>query len=100
MQLEKMASDLGDSKVVKEFNHERLKRAFSIVVVEFLDQDQSATAAEHRARACKSYGTQIADLSEQLKSALRIIEQYDALKTKFDSARSILAAERSKLEMI
>lgn len=95
----KMAIDVADAKTVKEFNSDRLKRAFSIEVAQFIEAGDSGVAAEHKARASKAYGTHLHDLSEQYQTALRIIEQHEALKTKFESARSILAVERQKMNL-
>lgn len=95
----KMTPDVADAKTIKEFNSDRLKRAFSVAVVEFLPTAGSVSAAEHLARAGKPYGTNLHDLSEQYKAALRVIEQHEGLKVKFESARSILAVERQKLNL-
>lgn len=93
----KMTSDLADARTVKEFSSDRLKRAFSVEVERFLTGGESAAASEHRARASAQYGSAMHDLSEQFKSAMRIIEQYEGLKIRFESARSILAVERQKM---
>lgn len=98
--LEEMAADVADAKTVKEFSSDRVKRALSVQVSSFLESGDSGVAAEHKARASKEYGTHLHDLSEQYKTALRIIEQHDALKIKFESARSILSTEKAKLGLI
>jgi hypothetical protein len=100
LDLEKLAADVADAKVIKEFNSDRLKRAFSASVAEFLASGDSATAAEHKSRASKAYAVALMDLQEQYKAAMRVIEQHDALKTKFESSRSILSCERAKLGLI
>lgn len=99
LDLQKMANDVADAKVVKEFNSDRLKRALSVAVEEHIFKAGSVSGAEHLARAGKLYGTSLNDLSEQYKAALRVIEQHEALKVKFESARSILAVERQKLNL-
>ena len=100
LDLAKMSADVADAKTVKEFSSDRLKRAFSVEVAGFLDAGDSGVAAEHKARASKEYGTHLHDLAEQYKTALRIIEQHDALKTKFESARSILSVEKTKIGIL
>ena len=98
--LEAMSQDVADAKTVKEFSSDRLKRAFSVTVAEFLEAGDSGVAAEHKARASKPYGTALHDLSEQYQSALRIIERHDATKALFESARSILSTEKAKIGLI
>lgn len=100
LELEKLAQDVADAKTIKEFNSDRLKRAFSASVAEFLEAGDSGVAAEHKARSTKAYCVALVDLQEQFKTAMRTIEQHDALKTKFESARSILSCERAKLGLL
>ena len=95
-----MASDVADAKTIKEFSNDRLKRAFSVEVAGFLEAGESAAASEHKARASKEYGTHLHDLMEQHKSALRVIEEHDALRVQFESARSILSVEKSKIGLL
>jgi hypothetical protein len=99
-QISKMANDVADARTVKEFNSDRLKRAFSVEVSRFLESGDSGVAAEHKARASKEYGTHLHDLGEQFKTAMRVIEQHDALKVKFESARSILSTEKAKMGLL
>lgn len=100
LELAKMSSDVADAKTVKEFSSDRLKRAFSVEVTRFLESGDSGVAAEHKARASKEYGTHLHDLGEQYKTAMRVIEQHDALKVKFESARSILSTEKAKMGLL
>lgn len=99
LEIAKLTSDLADAKTVKEFSSDRLKRAFSVAVAEFLEAGDSGVAAEHKARAGKPYGTQLHDLSEDYKTAMRVIEKHEALKVMFESARSILSTEKAKLSI-
>lgn len=98
--LEKMSNDVGDAKQVREFSSDRLKRAFSVAVVEFLDAGDSGVASEHKARASKPYGAALHDLGEQYKTAMRVIEKYEAMKVQFESARSLLSVEKAKLGIL
>lgn len=98
--LEAMSNDVGDAKTVKEFSSDRLKRAFSVTVAEFLEAGESAVASEHKARASKPYGTALHDLGEQYRTALRVIEQHEATKALFEAARSILSTEKAKIGLL
>lgn len=100
LELEKMAADVGDAKTVREFSSDRLKRAFSVEVAEFLEHGDSAAAAEHKARASKAYGTHLHDLGEQYRAAMRVIERYDAMKAKFESSRSLVSSERARMGLL
>ena len=96
-EIEAMANDVADAYTIREFSSDRLKRAFSASVVEFLDAGDSGVAAEHKSRASKQYGAHLADLQEQYKAAMRVIETYKGKQVMFDSARSILSTEKAKL---
>lgn len=100
LQLAAMSDDVADAKQIKEFNHDRHKRALSMVVADFLEQGESGVAAEHKARASGVYGAQLADLGEQYKAALRIIEKADAARVLWESARSLLSTEKAKLGIL
>lgn len=97
LEIAKMANDVADAKTIKEFSSDRLKRAFSVEAERFITAGDTASASEHKARASAQYGSQMHDLSEQYKSAMRVIEKFEGLKIRFESARSILSVERQKL---
>lgn len=99
LDLAKMANDVADAKFVKQYDSDRLKRAFSVAVATFLGQGNSATAAEHLARAGDHYGTAMFDLGEQYKSAMRVIEKHNATMVKYESARSLLSLEKAKINL-
>jgi hypothetical protein len=97
LDIAKLANDVADAKTIKEFSGDRMKRALSVQVASFLETGDSGVAAEHKSRASKEYGTHLHDLEEQYKTAMRVIEKYEGLKVRFESARSILSVERQKL---
>lgn len=98
--LERMANDVADARQIKEFSHDRCKRALSIGVAEFLEAGESAAAAEHKARGSKAYGTALHDLSEQYKASMRVIEAYEAQRVLWESARSLLSVEKAKIGLL
>ncbi len=100
LEIAKISADVADAKTIKEFSGDRLKRALSIEVSRFLEAGDSGVAAENKARASAQYGAHLTDLENQYKTAMRVIEQFDAAKIKFESARSILSCERTKLGLI
>ncbi len=100
LDLGKLGDDAADARTIREFSSDRIKRAFSIEVNRFLVLGESAAASEHKARASAEYGAHLADLMEQHRQAQRVIEKWDGLKIQFESARSILSVEKSKLGLI
>lgn len=98
--LELMSQDVADAKTIKEFASDRLKRAFSGAVTEFLIAGDGLGASEHKARASAQYGSHLTDLELQYKAAMRIIEKHDATKALFESARSILSTEKAKIGLL
>lgn len=99
LEMQRLSGDVADAKQIKEFQDIRLKRILSVLVVAELKSEKSVAAAEHYARASDSYGSQINDLADQYKAALRVIESYESCKVRFESARSILSMEKQKLTL-
>ena len=97
LEIDKHSQEVADAKTVKEFHADRLKKAFSVLVSEALENGNSAAAAEHMARGSKSYDNSLNDLRDQYRDAMRIIEKSEARKTMFESARSILSVEKQKM---
>ncbi len=98
--LAELGNDTADARTIREFSNDRLKRAFSVEVTRFLSAGDSATASEHKARASEQYGAHLADLMNQHKEALRVIEKWDGLKVQWESARSLLSVEKIKMGLI
>lgn len=99
IKLSSMAGDVATARQIKDFSDERKKRALSVLVVAELKAGRSVGAAEHYARSQDSWGAALADLGEQLKSALKVLEEHDCLKTIYEASRSVLALEREKMRL-
>lgn len=101
MELVKMSGEVAQARQVKEFNSDRLRRAFSVLVVEQLNNppNSAISAAEHRARASDTWGAALNDLGEQYKTAIRVLETYEAIKTQYEAARSLLSLEKEKIRL-
>jgi hypothetical protein len=97
--MQKMAPELAVARQVKEWSDERKKRAFSVLVVQELNNGKSVAAAEHIARSSDRWGADLNDLSEQYTSALRVIEAYNAWQTQYEAARSLLSLEKEKIRL-
>jgi len=97
--LDTLKSSVALAKQVVEFSNDRCKSALSVLVVEFIKQDMSVSAAEHHARADSRYKVSMKEIMTQTGAAERTLKEWELAKLKFESARSILSAERSLLEM-
>lgn len=98
--LEAMADQVAAAKQIKEYDSDRRKRILSICVSSFLELGESATAAEHKARASKAYEEAFAKLVVEYRSALEVIERYEAQRILWESSRSLLSMEKAKVSML
>ena len=83
------------ARQVREYDSERRRGALSRAVVPFLDQGESATAAEHKARASTGYSAAMRLLGCQLQVAEEVMAEYDSHKIRFECARSLLSIQKS-----
>lgn len=89
-----MVDDVGKAKQVKEWDSERRKAALAKYVSPLL-ASSSVSAAEHTARASEGYIEAMRVLQRDLYDAERTLAQYEAIKCKWESARSILGMQRA-----
>ena len=85
------------AKCVYEFESDRRKAALSAAVAPLLGGGDSATAAEHKARASAGYGEAMRKLALQLTAALATMSEYEAEKIRFSCAQSLCAIHRSMM---
>jgi hypothetical protein len=97
--LSRLVSAVGLARQVAEFNSDMRKRALALAMTVFLDQGESAAAAEAKARASFQYGEAMKDLAAQLRDAETTKAEWEAARIQFESCRSLLSAykEMSKL---
>jgi hypothetical protein len=95
--LANMSDAIAEARQIKEYDGDRRKRVLAAVMAEFLEQGESAAAAECKARASKYYTEQLLELGVQLRDAFRVIEKAEATRVLFSSAQSILSCEKAKL---
>lgn len=98
--LEAMALNLALAKQIKEYDGDRRKQALAVSMKVFLDNGESAAAAECKARAGDYYANKLAELGDQLRTALETIEKYDATRVLWESARSLLSVEKAKIGLL
>lgn len=93
-ELASMVDAVGAAKQVKEWDGERRRAALSKQVAPFLT-DHGVSAAEHMARATDGYINAMRLLQRDLFDAERTLAQYEAIKCRWESARSILGMQRA-----
>lgn len=98
--LEGMAIELALAKQVKEYDGNRQKRILAIAMKIYLDQGESAAAAECKGRAGDYYFNAMTELAGEYKSALEVIEKYEAQRVLWESARSLLSVEKAKINLL
>lgn len=98
--LHELAPALGSAKQVKEFNSEMRRSALSSEVVRALKAGESATAAEHIARASESYQQKLGVLARQYEAAEATIAEYQAEQAAFDASRSLMSFNRETLRQL
>lgn len=90
-----MADRVAKARHIKEYDSDRRKRALSCAVVDFLTAGDSATAAEHKARASASYAESMKAHGQALEAAEAVITEWEAAKIKWETARSLLSVQKS-----
>lgn len=93
--LDGMAEDVAKARQIREYDSDRRKRALSCAVMDFLKTGESATAAEHKARASESYADMMKARGKELEVAETIIAKWDAVKIKWQTAQSLLSMHKS-----
>ncbi len=88
------------ARQVISYDSDRRKNLLAKYTVKYLKQGESATAAEAMARADESYQKEFDAQGDDLQTAEGIITKRRATETSWESARSLLAFERSEFKHI
>lgn len=83
------------ARQVREYDSDRRKRVLSVAMKDMLKEGMSAAAAEHTARASESYGEMMKQLGKDLLAAEGIIAEYEAIKLRWETARSLLSCHKT-----
>lgn len=95
-----MAQRVALARQIKEFSHDRRKRALAIWSMPFLKAGESSAAADTSARASEGYKTDMAKLCAELITAEKTLVEYEAMRIQWESARSLLALQRDALRQL
>lgn len=95
-----MADELADARVVMEFTGERRHAALSrAVLAAFKNGSDSSTRAEHEARGSSSYTLDMKSLADAMALAERVRITFETTKIRLDVLRSMISAEKAKMEL-
>lgn len=89
-----MADAVARARQIRDYDSDRRKRALSMAVRDFLLQGESATASEYKARASESYGEMMKQTGLDLLKAEKTIADYEAVKIRWETARSLLSTQK------
>lgn len=95
----RITKEIGKARQIIEFAGDMRKRALAKAVTPFLDQGESAAAADAKGRASYNYGEELKGLQAQLIEAETVRAEWDSLRIQFESARSLLSAHKEMSRM-
>lgn len=98
--LQDMAQAVGAAKQVLEYNAEMRRVALSVEVVKALKAGESATAAEHIARASEAYQAKLNALAAQCEAAHGTVAEYKAADSAFEASRSLLSWSKESMRQL
>lgn len=97
--IQAMAGDVGLAKHVIEYDSDRRKRALARAMGPGLAGGASAAKADAEARASEPYAKELEVLAKQHAAALQQVQEHDAAKVAWETARSLLAMLREQVKM-
>lgn len=86
-----MSGDVAASRVVREHDSDRRKRALALAARERLAGGDSHAAADTYARASISYGEALDRLAAELLTAEQVNARHEAVRVRWESLRSALS---------
>ncbi len=93
-EMEKTAPQVGLAHHVREYDADRRKQALSRAMRAALKGGDAVSKAEAEARASEGYAAELAQLSIEHKMAEQTVTEFNVLKLKWETARSLLAMQR------
>jgi len=82
------------ARQVIAYDSDRRKNLLAKYTVKYLKEDNSATAAEAKARADEAYQAEFNTQAEELQTAEGVIAKRRGVETSWESARSLLSFQR------
>lgn len=100
LKLAAMTLQVAKARQVLSWESERRKVALAKLVAGYLEQGESASAAEFKARAHPDYTKQVATMFSQCHDAQKVIADHEATRTIWDSARSLLSMQKAIVDNV
>jgi len=97
--MDSLAPHVGHAKQILRFNNERCKGLLAKYAAPFLLDGESSSAANTKARANPVYQEELQVLIDQLEDSNKTISEWEAVKVKYESARSLLSLEKEKMRL-
>ena len=99
--LKELAPLVGMAKTIKAYDGDRRKQILAVEVVKAMKNGaESATAAEHIARASDEYAVQFQATYDSLKEANKTEAEWDAEFCAYETARSLLSFSKETLRQL
>lgn len=93
-ELGRMADQVAKAKQIREWDSERRRAALSREVAPLL-VSMGVSAAEHSARASESYVNAMRLLQRDLYEAEQMLAKYEAVKCRWESARTMASLQKA-----
>jgi hypothetical protein len=94
-----MVSPMGKARQIIEFSGDMRKRALAKAMTPFLDEGESATAADAKGRASFNYGEEMKRLRADLQESETVKSEWEATRIQWESTRSLLSMQREMSKM-
>ena len=99
-ELRTLAPHVGSARQIKEFSNDQRKNALAVEQVRFIQRGESVAAAENLARSSPTYLERFKELEKIYADACGTIAQWEAVMSRFDACRSMLAMSRETLKTL
>lgn len=95
-----MKARWAEARQVVAMRDDRIKKELAVLVVEYMEQKHSATAAEWRARADKRFTAAIKTIMRETADAEVVMRDWYILDKQFEHCQAIQNNERKKMAIL
>ncbi len=99
-EISRRAADVGLARHVLEYDSDRRKRALARAMAPPLAGGDSAAKAEAEARASASYSAELTQLGKEHQAAETVCLEFEAVKLKWETARSLLSMLKEQVRHV
>jgi hypothetical protein len=98
--MEQMVSGVAMARQIVGLRDDRVKKALSVLVAEYLKNGDSAAGAEWKARADARFESAARDILNQTSEAAQSLLRWDIQKLKFENAQALRNDERARMKIL